>query len=323
MSKERIMNWRIQEMRNKARKFISEFLEKDGFLETETPILSKNAIPESGIRLFETKRITMNGDDSFYLLPSPELYMKRLLFCWRKSIYQFSKCFRNSEQRSKEHCNEFTMLEYYKIGENDKDQARRTQEMIIGLFDECGAENKFKDFRYMSMSEAVKSASGLDLEELQDEKRLRASLDSIGITVYDESESWADSFNRLFVSRVEPILPCQDKPLVLYDYPTQIECLAKDANDMFKRRWELYYKGIELANCYFEASDSEAIIGYLNKESEEIAKSGLEFRSDMDLASFSPLPSSSGVAMGFDRLMMLLLGKNGIDEVLPFCEYLL
>lgn len=302
---------------------ISKFLENEGFVEVETPILSKKAIPESSIRLFETKRTTMNGQDEFYLLPSPELYMKRMIFEWRKSIYQFSKCFRNSEQTSKEHCNEFTMLEYYKIGENEQDQARRTDKMLKEISAELNCSCKLDGFRYMSMREAVKSIVGLDLDEMQNKESLLKNLESIGISVYDKSESWADSFNRLFVSAIEPNLPCQDKPLLLYDYPRQIECLAADKDDKYKRRWELYYKGIELANCYYEAVKKEDIAKCFENEIKTVKSIEPGFRQDDDMVSYAPLPPSSGVALGFDRLVMLLTDKDNIRNVLPFYENLI
>ena len=215
------------------------------------------------------------------------------------------------------------MLEYYKIGEDEQDQARRTDKMLKEVSAELDCSSKLNDFRYMSMREAVKKIVGLDLNEMQDVKSLRKNLENIGISIYDKCESWADSFNRLFVSAIEQNLPCHDKPLLLYDYPRQIECLAANKDDKYKRRWELYYKGIELANCYYEAVEKEDIAKCFENEIKAIKSIEPNFRQDDDMASYTPLPPSSGVALGFDRLVMLLAGKDNIQDVLPFYENLI
>lgn len=312
----------ISQERTKARRLISAFLEDKHYIEVETPIFSHTAIPENTIELYETERKTLNGKDKFYLLPSPELYMKRILAETNKSIYQFSKCFRNSEQTSKEHSPEFTMLEYYAVNKDEEYSLRITEELFKTLGKEYKLAEFEKPFKCYSMRELVKKHTSLDLNELQDTKALQKAIEDIGINIYDKTESWADSFNRLFVSQVEPSLADKEECLVIYDYPKQIECLCQNAEGgMYKKRWELYFNGIELANCYREETNKDVIKDYFISEDKLIKKRDKNFVSDFELASFE-IPASSGVALGFDRLLMCLLKKTHICDIVAFYNML-
>jgi lysyl-tRNA synthetase class 2 len=134
-----------------------------------------------------------------------------------------------------------------------------------------------------------------------------------------ENTSWEDAFNVIFLSLVEPNLPA-DRPLVLDEYPAQIECLArKIPGTAYRERWELYVRGIEIANCYTEESDPQAVRSYF--ESQVGKKSGAMVPHAVDMGYarlFEKFPACSGVAIGFDRLAMVLLGKAEIGEVIAF-----
>lgn len=313
----------IFKTRTKARRVISDFLEVHGYTEVDTPLLSPSAIPEPTIKLFKTSRHTFKGNDTFYLLPSPELYMKRILSETKTSIYQFSKCFRNSEQTGKEHLNEFTMLEYYAVNKNEEYSLKITEELLKLLSTTFDSPILKKDIIQVSMRTLVMDTTGLDLNKLQNKSDLQKAIENYGITIWNKSESWDDSFNRLFVSSVEPKLTKFDAPVAIYDYPKQIECLSENAKDgMYKKRWELYINGIELANCYREETNPDVIASYFKNEHEIILKDENDFKSDFDLVNY-PLPQSSGVALGFDRLMMCLLKKSQICDIMPNAKEIL
>lgn len=313
----------IFKARTKARRVISDFLEVHGYTEVDTPLLSPSAIPEPTIKLFKTSRHTLKGNDTFYLLPSPELYMKRILSETKTSIYQFSKCFRNSEQAGKEHLNEFTMLEYYAVNKNEEYSLKITEELLKLLSTTFDSPILKKDIIEVSMRTLVMDTTGLDLNKLQNKSDLQKAIENYGITIWNKSESWDDSFNRLFVSSVEPKLTEFDAPVAIYDYPKQIECLSENSKDgMYKKRWELYINGIELANCYREETNPDVIASYFKNEHEKILKDESDFKSDFDLVNY-PLPQSSGVALGFDRLMMCLLKKSQICDIMPNAKEIL
>ena len=303
----------------RAKNFIREYLIKNSYIEVDCPILSKRAIPESSIELYQTERRCFDKKDKYYLLPSPELYLKRLLSLYpNTSMFQFQKCFRNSEQTSAIHCLEFTMLEYYKQGFDEEEQIYFSLAMLKELFDKFKSIYNFKTFSIYTMRDLVEKVAGLNLDKLQEKEKLQEAIESLGIKLYDKNESWADSFNRLFVDRIEPFVAEMKEPVVIKDYPRQIECLARDEGD-YKRRWELYYKGVELANCYFEMNDEASIKKLFLREEELKKKIDPKFRVDKKLKAFK-LGKLSGVALGFDRLMMLLLGKKSIRDVILFYD---
>ncbi|TFG78557.1 MAG: elongation factor P--(R)-beta-lysine ligase, partial [Spirochaetales bacterium] len=130
---------------------------------------------------------------------------------------------------------------------------------------------------------------------------------------------WEDVYNQAFVNWVEPVLP-QDRPLVLGNYPAQVECLAaRVPGTPWKDRWELYAGGMELANCYTELADPEAVRASLVKEEERKRTSLFPHRVDLSYAElFRDFPPCSGVAMGFDRFLLALTGRTDIRDAILF-----
>lgn len=316
----------------KARKtienIIRSFLEKKGYNEVETPIFSKTAIPESTIELYSCNKV-IDGKfiNSYYLLPSPELYMKRIISECNASIFQFAKSFRNSEQDGVIHSPEFTMLEYYKVGEDEKYSLNITEQLFNNL---AAQSEKFyeitpdfsKKIKVVSMREIVKDITNLDLDKLQNKDDLQKAIFDYGINIYSPDEEWEDSFLRLFVSVIEPEIQNYNTPIAITDYPKQINCLCKNKeNSFYKKRWELYYKGVELANCYAEETDKKTIENYFEEESKKKLNIDKTFKPDTDLIKYN-LPLSSGVALGFDRLVMCLLKKNSIKDIIPYANLL-
>ncbi len=308
---------------------IRTFFDDRSYLEVDTPTLSPTLIPEANIENFATCFINpFMEQQELFLLPSPEIYMKRLIADGWGSLYQISHCFRNSEQVGHLHNPEFTMLEYYTVGADEVDSIVITEELFAHLLPADAPEHLRPPFAKMSVAEATKRFTGIDLDAHQDQSKLAEAARSLGLMFAEEKESWEETFNRIFLTLVEPKLP-QERPLVLDRYPKQIECLAV-AEGAYRRRWELYVGGMELANCYNEERDPETIATYLREEHETMvaqrSASGMPLPPvDEQLVDiFSSMEQVSGVAMGLDRLQMLLMGRSSIDEVLlfPFSEIL-
>lgn len=309
----------LQKIRSNVKRQISKFLEENGYTEVDTPIFSKTAIPESTIALFQTKRYGETiKDESFYLLPSPELYMKMFIAETKASIYEFSHCFRNNEQTSSIHSSEFTMLEYYKVNADEKYSLSITENLFCHIGTLYNNKKLASPFKIISMRDYVKELTGIDLNLISSKEDMIMAVEDKGITVYDENESIADTFNRLFVSLVEPNLDDKNAPLVIYNYPSFIDCLSENStNGKYKKRWELYFNGIELANCYKEETDKNRIKEYFKNEEQLIKNMGKTFASSKEFQEIN-LPPSSGVALGFDRFLMCLLNKNEIKDIIPF-----
>jgi lysyl-tRNA synthetase class 2 len=147
---------------------------------------------------------------------------------------------------------------------------------------------------------------------------MKEAASSKGLLVSPDA-TWEEAFNVVFLSLVEPALPL-DRPLVLDEYPAGIECLAKDIPGRpYKERWELYVGGIEVANCFTEMGDRKAVEAYFASQGAKKLRSLVPHRVDADYPSiFEDFPPCSGVAVGFDRLAMVLTGAKHIEDVINF-----
>lgn len=319
------MNLELARARSALYRKIRDFFDARGYLEVETPILSPALIPEPTIEDFATRyENEFAGSMELYMVPSPEVFMKRIIAEWRTSIYQISKCFRNAEQIGRIHNPEFTMLEYYSVGFDEKDSLAITEELFRAAALPSCPEGLKEPFQVVTMEEALRRATGVELQEIQPRSALVKKARELGLMMPEDlDESWADTFNRIFVAFVEPTLK-GPRPVALTGYPVQIECLALN-DGIVKRRWELYWNGMEIANCYAEETDRAQIEERFRKEYAVLARkrsaSGTVIPdADWDFCSvFGPsYPRCSGVAMGLDRFLAAQCSLTSIEPLLLF-----
>lgn len=321
------MNFAASKARAELYGNIRNYFTQKGYLEVETPTLSPDLIPEPTIDNFGTTFINeFEGSRELYMIPSPEVFMKKLIANGSGSIFEISKCFRNCEQLGEIHNPEFTMLEYYTVDADEVDSIELTKDFLKKTAVR-NAENVISaPWIEMTVREAVLKYTGLDLEELQNPSDLRNAADKLGLLI-PGPEPWDDTFNRIFCNFVETSIPC-NCPVLFTDYPKQIECLAEQRGN-YRRRWELYIGGIEVANCYLEERNPEIVRNYYRKEYQRLiqcrASQGKVIPdSDESFAEiFKTFPKCSGVAIGLDRLLMAELGEKEINNVLlfPFAEF--
>ncbi len=328
---------------------IRDHFSGEGYLEVETPILAPGVIPESNISSFRTRFASpFHPEAELYLLPSPELWMKQLIAEGSGSIFQLSRCFRNAEQIGRLHNPEFTMLEWYTLDSDYLREIETTERLFERLLPPMGARKEPPDadpfadvrppFRRMSMEEAFGRYAGIDLGACESREAIEAAARRVGALPAaapgapgsadgsEEShgpagpETWESLFNRIFVAIVEPSLP-QDRPLVLYNYPANIPSLSRRIpGTPWSERWELYARGCELANCYSEETDPDRIATFFEQEARRLAALGSPVRTESRFPEFFG-PSflrSSGVALGVDRLVMLLAGERDLGGVILF-----
>jgi len=296
-----------------------EFFLSRNYLETDTPALAPSLIPESCLEVFETEYVhPTRGRMPLYLVPSPEIWMKKVIAATGRSVFQLCKSWRNAESVSHIHNPEFTMLEYYGVGLSSADNIHVTEELFAALATDETPLQAQPPFRVMSMKEAWHEFAHADLDALAEPEAMREACRERSLLVPNDAP-WEDAFNILFLSIVEPALP-QDRPLVLNEYPAGIECLARDIpGTMYKERWELYVSGIEIANCFTEMASPEAVRAYFASQREKKRQALVPHAIDDSYASiFEHFPPCSGVAVGFDRLLMVLLGKRSLAEVMLF-----
>lgn len=309
---------------------IRDFFDAKNFLEVDTPIMTGDLIPESTIEVFRTSYEDAHRSAlELYLIPSPEIHMKQLLSRGSGSIYQIGKAFRNCEQRGRLHNPEFTMLEWYQT-DADYHVSMETTEDLFHELAPLSSDPLWKGpIRRMTMAEAFWELEGVELESLcgreeNTQERWREELAKRGVST--EESQWEPLFNRFFLQFIEPRLP-DETPLILQDYPKRIPCLAKSRQDSpWVERWELYLKGVELANCYTEEGDPDKIRAYyaaeapLNTPDSERRTVRVPHRVDPDYhRHFHPdFPQCSGTALGMDRLLMLLAGRRSLEGVILF-----
>ncbi|MDR3114852.1 MAG: LysR family transcriptional regulator [Treponema sp.] len=315
-------------------RLIRRFFDGRGYLEVDTPLLAPNLIPESCLEVFETAYLPpllsrSRNAQPYWLIPSPEIWMKRLIADHGVSLYQICKCFRNGESLGRLHSPEFTMLEYYTIHGDYTDSLHVTEDLFQFLLHELaeGAPESSRlsaPFLRIPMEEAFSRWAGFSLFDAVARGALEGEARRLGLEP-SPGMDLGDLYNLIFVHAVEPQLP-QDKPVALLDYPAFVPCLAKThPQGKTVERWELYIRGVELANCYSEEGDPQKVQEYCTAEGARKAHTALvPHRIDEDYWKVflprkgKPFPPCSGVALGLDRLIMILTGRSRIDGVLPF-----
>ncbi len=297
-----------------------DFFTERGYLEVETPILSPHLIPEAHLEVFSTRMVSpYSSEREFYLTPSPEIWMKKLLAENSGSIFQITKSFRNSEQTGAHHNPEFTMLEWYTKGADYNDSVRITESLLERLSSVFRCPSISPPFLKFSMKELFLEHTSIDIEKCGNKGTLADAMEKAGYGK-KESYSWEEAFNFLFVSEVEPRIP-KEKPVLITDYPDQIPCLAKKSSKgPWYERWELYLGGIETVNCYTEETDRKAAEHFF-REQEKLKSNSLvnhpvdKSYTDIFSAGF---PECSGAALGIDRLVMAVTGAEKIQDVISF-----
>ncbi|MFP3042566.1 LysR family transcriptional regulator [Treponema primitia] len=344
----------LELLQERARIFreIRAFFDKRSYLELDTPLLAPDLIPETCLEVFETAYLAPPNSKTretqpYWLIPSPEIWMKRIIARHRASVYQICKCFRNGESTGRLHSPEFTMLEYYTMDANYLDSLTLTEDLFASLLGDSA--DLHPPFLRITMEEAFSRWAGFSLFDAAEKGILAAEARKLGLNPPTELDTPA-LYDLIFIHTVEPALP-KDKAVVITDYPAFVPCLAQKSPDhRTVERWELYVRGIELANCYSEETDPEEVRRYFEREGALKNQNALvPHRIDGDYwQNFLPKPSPntpptrldlptrpgeafgfskgkssgfppcSGVALGLDRLVMALTGRSSIDSVLPF-----
>jgi lysyl-tRNA synthetase class 2 len=299
-------NWGLERKRDaltaraEIYRAIRSYFHGEGYLEVDTPLRIPAPAPESHIDAIPS--------NDWFLHTSPELAMKRLLAAGYGRIFQICRCWRDGE-RGNLHLPEFTMLEWYRA---DAD--------YLSLMDECESLIKLV---------AEETGRGESLTFRDREICLNGKWERISVTEaferYSRCSVWEalgqGVFDELMVSEIEPRLGI-GRPTFIYDYPAELGALArlKQADPLFAERFELYMGGLELANAFSELTDRDEQLSRFVKER--------EFRSSNNkrvyplpspfLEELPHMPPSAGIALGIDRLVMVLLDAPSIDQVVAF-----
>lgn len=278
---------------------IREFFFAGGFLEVETPV----RLPAPAL---ETHIDAEPAGDA-WLRTSPELHMKRLLAAGHGKIWQMGPCFRRGE-RGRLHRPEYTMLEWYRANADYRDILADTRALLQAL---CAAGGS-APLGYQGQR--------IDIEGLWRVLPVRDAF--LKFAGWDPVVAWdEDRFNLDLVEKVEPALP-RDVPVILTDYPAPAAALArrKPGDTAVAERWELYIGGMEIANAYSELTDAVEQRARFEECAVQRRQLGKEVYplDEAFLAALPDMPPSGGIALGVDRLVMLLTDSNDIGQVQAF-----
>jgi len=305
------------------------FFAKEGFLEVQTPTLAPYLLPESYLEVFETEiKNKTNQKQRAFLTTSPEMWLKKLLVAGIGNCFEITKSFRNTDLSEKLHSPEFTILEWYRISKGIQETMADCENLIKFLNNNKSTisyQGKTLDigqpFARLSITEAFKKWIGINKKDFFNKSLLLKVAQEKGYQG-NKKDSWDEIYNWLYVSEIEPHLGLE-APTFIYDFPAQFAPLAKTkkSDKRFKERFELYLFGIELADAYYELNDWQEQKKQFEKEKllrKQIK--AIEYPSDEDFiqALKSGLPDCSGVALGVDRLMMILLNAESIHQVILF-----
>lgn len=319
--------------RDRIRKTLRRHFEDAGFVEVECSILQRSPGNEAHLHAFATDFVNAAGERRrLYLHTSPEFACKKLLAAGEGRIFEFARVFRNRE-RGPLHAPEFTMLEWYRARENYhavigdcldllKLAANAVPTQVLSWRNRSC--DPFGDAQRLTVGEAFQRFAGIDLLATLDAQgdgdrdALAGAMRTSGMEA-GADDSWSDLFSKILVASIEPRLGI-GQPTILYEYPRCEAALARAAphNPRVSERFELYACGVELANGFGELTDPVEQRRRFESEMKEKARVyGERYPLDGDfLSALSHMPEASGVALGFDRLVMLALGAPRIDNVI-------
>ena len=299
-----------------------EWLDAEGFVEVETPVLQ----PLYGgalARPFTTHHNALDRD--LYLRIATELYLKRLIVGGIDRVYELGKDFRN-EGVSFKHNPEFTMLEWYEAYADYEDAAERLQHLVAHVGERVNGTTKVErdgveielapPWRRLTLRDAIRERTGIDVLEHPTREALAAAMDSEA----SPDEGWGKLVDGLLSKEVEPTLM---QPTLIMDYPVEMSPFAKRhrTDDGLVERWEAYVGGFEIANAFTELNDPDEQRRRFEQQAEELSRGDDEaqpFDESYIQALEYGMPPTAGVGLGIDRLVMLFTGAKSLREVLLF-----
>jgi lysyl-tRNA synthetase class 2 len=325
------MKWNVFFLRDQILQSIRSYFNSNHFLEVDPPYLTPYPTLDVNIQSMETIYIDeSNKSIMLFLHTSPEHSMKKLLAAGMDRIYFLGKVFRNRERTSM-HNPEFTMCEWYRKNSTYLHLQYDAQELILRILEKlqyshsCEYQGQKIDFSLpwncITVKTLFKNETGLDIDKDASLGALQEVLVASGMH-FQKTDDWDTLFFRIFIEQIEPKLGFP-KPTFVMDYPLSLGLMAKTKEDdpNWVERVELYIAGLEIANGYSELLDPQELEKrFLADRKKKQRETNKTYPVDTELLSAmeAEIPPSAGMAMGIDRLIMLLTNTKDIQDVLFF-----
>jgi len=314
------MIWKVAKLRANILSDIRFFFQRKKVVEVETPSLSVGTITDPYLEAFSSKYNFFNHSDLsvspiLYLQTSPEFHMKRLLASGYGCIYQICKAFRH-EEFGRHHNPEFTILEWYRLGFDQHDLIDEVGELLTVILNSNEPEKiSYQELFIKYVNTDPLTASFTELYNV--------------IELHDKAEEWlvdsqdCDLLLQFIFSEIIERNIGINSPCFVYNFPIAQASLAKECPEdgRVAQRFECYFKGIELANGFNELTDANIQLDRFEQDNKKRKRLGLATKvidkNFIDALNLG-LPQCSGVALGIDRLMMIALDKESIEQVISF-----
>ncbi|MFA0088472.1 elongation factor P--(R)-beta-lysine ligase [Vibrio sp. 10N.261.51.F12] len=295
---------------------IRQFFLSKSVMEVETPAMSHATVTDVHLQTFKTEFVGPGYADGqvLYFMTSPEFHMKRLLAAGSGSIYQIGKAFRN-EENGRHHNPEFTMLEWYRVGYDHHQLMDEMDELLMMVLGGTQAERMTYQQAFIQALDVCPLTASMS--------QLRVAASTLGLSDIADIEEDRDTLLQLLFSVGVETTIGSNTPAFVYDFPASQAALAKvNADDpRVADRFEVYYQGIELANGFHELDNPKEQLARFEQDNQKRVAMGLPVQPiDYHLiaALEAGLPQCAGVALGIDRLIMLAVGAEHIDQVTAF-----
>ena len=313
---------------------IRQFFIDRNFHEVDTPtLLAKIPIEPN---LYPLKTVWKNRDFTFYLPTSPESALKRVIAQGIGNCFAIAKVFRDLEDIGPNHNLEFSMLEWYEMGKTHHDITTTTKELILSSLHSIQQKlnlpqsdtityqgnqiNLGGDWYQFTLKELFQKYANIDLSQNLTADQIIATALSKGYNV-DGVTTWEPLYTQIFINEIESKIP-QDKPFIIFDYPTQTSPLCQTCPDSpgFSQRFEFYIGGMEIGNAYTELTNSQILKENFEAETKFRQENNLPIHpyDQKFVDACGQLPPCAGIGLGVDRLAMLFSNSDKIEDILYF-----
>ena len=297
---------------------IRDFLKSRDFTEVRTPTLVVSPGLEPFLDPFKTEFKIGKDRHDFYLPTSPEFHLKKMLSLgWRK-IFEFKECFRNGEL-SEHHQPEFLMLEWYRAYSGFDNLIQDVKEFFVFLQERFIHKKVFEKVHVTTMARLFEDHAGFELKPDSTREELLDVCSKSGIDTV-ASDGFDDLFARIVIEKIEPALAPGD-PVIVRGYPPSQAALARIGADGWADRFEVYWRGFELANAFHELNDPREQRRRFQENATDKKRLGKE-EVPVDLEFLAGLehgmPPSAGIALGVERLFLAFIGERNLGAARAF-----